>query len=98
MSLAQADGVDSVGIYRNGVFFLRNTNSTGFADIVVPFGNPGDQPVVGDSDGDGIDTVGIYRNGFFFLTNSHSTGFADIVFVLGNSGDFPIAGNWNGSP
>ena len=29
------DGIDSVGIYRNGIFYLRNTNSTGFADIVV---------------------------------------------------------------
>jgi ribosomal protein L35AE/L33A len=90
------DGIDSVGIYRNGVFYLRNTNTTGFADIVVPFGNPGDQPVVGDWDGDGVDTIGVYRNGDFFLRNSNTAGPPDLVFTLGNPGDVAIAGDWNG--
>ena len=90
------DGVDSVGIYRNGVFYLRNTNTTGFADIVVPFGNPGDQPVVGDWNGDGVDTIGIYRNGNFILRNSNTAGPPDLVFTLGDPGDVGIAGDWNG--
>ncbi|HEV7395485.1 MAG TPA: NF038122 family metalloprotease [Pyrinomonadaceae bacterium] len=90
------DGIDSVGIYRNGVFYLRNTNSTGFADIVVPFGNPSDQPVVGDWNGDGVDTIGVYRNGTFILRNSNTAGPPDLVFTLGNPGDVGIAGDWNG--
>jgi hypothetical protein len=90
------DGVDSVGIYRNGIFYLRNTNSTGFADIVVPFGNAGDQPIVGDWNGDGIDTIGVYRNGTFLLRNSNSPGPPDLTFTLGNPGDVGIAGDWNG--
>jgi uncharacterized repeat protein (TIGR01451 family) len=90
------DGIDSVGIYRNGVFYLRNTNSTGFADIVVPFGNPGDQPIVGDWNGDGVDTIGVYRNGTFYLRNTNTAGPPDLVFTLGDPGDVGIAGDWNG--
>jgi hypothetical protein len=44
------DGVDTVGVYRNGVFFLRNSNTSGFADLVFAFGIPGDQPIAGDWD------------------------------------------------
>jgi hypothetical protein len=91
-----ADGIDSVGIYRNGVFYLRNTNSTGFADLVVSFGTPGDQPIAGDWNGDGVDTIGIYRNGTFYLRNSNTAGSPDLVFTLGNPGDVGIAGDWNG--
>jgi subtilisin family serine protease len=90
------DGVDSVGIYRDGVFYLRNTNSTGFADIVVPFGSPGDQPIAGDWNGDGVDTIGVYRNGTFYLRNSNTAGPPDLVFTLGDPGDVGIAGDWNG--
>jgi subtilisin family serine protease len=90
------DGIDSVGIYRNGVFYLRNSNTTGFADIVVAFGSPGDQPVVGDWDGDGVDTIGVYRNGTFYLRKSNEPGPPDLVFTLGDPGDVAIAGDWNG--
>jgi hypothetical protein len=92
------DGLDSVGVYRNGVFYLRNSNSTGFADIVIPFGNPGDQPIAGDWNGDGIDTIGVYRNGTFYLRNSNTAGDPDLVFKIGflNTGDVALAGDWNG--
>jgi plastocyanin len=90
------DGIDTVGIYRDGVFYLRNTNTTGFADIVVPFGSPGDQPIAGDWNGDGVDTIGIYRNGTFYLRNSNTAGAPDLVFTLGDPGDVGIAGDWNG--
>jgi hypothetical protein len=46
-----ADGVDTIGVYRNGVFMLRNSNTVGFADIVFGLGNPGDMPIAGDWDG-----------------------------------------------
>jgi hypothetical protein len=80
------------------VIFLKNDNSTGFADIALNYGAPGDKPVVGDWDGDGDSTIGIYRNGSFYLRNSNTIGFADIVFGLGNPADMPIAGDWDGSP
>ena len=90
------DGIDTIGVYRNGVFFLRNANTSGSADLVVPFGIPGDVPVAGDWDGDGIDTIGVYRNGVFFLRNSNAAGPADLGFAYGAPGDIPIAGDWTG--
>ena len=92
------DGVDTIGIYRNGVFFLSNSNTASFAEIVFPFGLPGDQPIAGDWDNDGIDTVGLYRSstGSFFLRNSNSMGAPDISFTFGNAGDVAVAGDWDG--
>jgi hypothetical protein len=82
----------------NGALYLKNQNTTGFADVAINYGIPGDQPVIGDWDNDGIDTIGVYRSGQFLLRNSNTIGFADIVFALGNPGDHPIAGNWDGLP
>jgi calcineurin-like phosphoesterase family protein len=89
---------DTVGVFRpsNGVIFLMNKNATGFADVALNYGLPGDYPVVGDWDGNGTATVGIYRNGTFYLRNSNTNGFADLVFAFGLPGDQPIAGDWNG--
>ena len=45
------DGIDTVGVYRNNTFYLRNTNTAGIADLAFGLGNPGDLPVAGDWDG-----------------------------------------------
>ncbi len=94
------DGSDTTGVFRpgNGVIFLKNLNTSGFADVALNYGLAGDQPVIGDWNNDGIDTIGVYRNAQFLLRNSNTIGFADIVFALGNPGDMPIAGNWDGIP
>ena len=89
------DGIDTVGSYRDGVFYLSNSLTTGPAQQVIFFGLPGDQPIVGDWDGDGVDTIGVYRNGTFSLRNSNTSGPPDLVFNLGNPGDIAIAGDWN---
>jgi lysyl endopeptidase len=80
------------------VIFLKNSNDTGFADVALNYGLPGDQPVTGDWDNNGTDTIGVYRSGTFYLRNSNTNGFAQIIFGLGNPGDMPIAGNWDGQP
>jgi hypothetical protein len=87
----------TVGIYRNGVFYLRNSNTGGNADTTFGYGNvAGDIPVVGDWNGNLNDTIGIYRNGVFYLRNSNTNGIADTTFVYGNlAGDTPVAGDWN---
>jgi hypothetical protein len=43
------NGSDSVGIYRpsSGVFYLRNTLTSGIADAILNFGVSGGLPVVG---------------------------------------------------
>lgn len=91
------DGVDTVGIFRNGVFFLKNSNTPGFADLSFAYGAPGDIPLAGDWDGNGVDTIGVYRNGAFFLRNSNSAGSPDIVVNYGNVGDVPLVGDWDGN-
>jgi hypothetical protein len=91
-------GGDTTGVFRpsNGLLFLKNTNTAGFADLAINYGTGGDFPVTGDWDGNGTDTIGVYRNGIFYLRNSNTIGFADIVFAFGVPGDQPVVGDWNG--
>lgn len=42
------DGVDTTGFFNNGVFQLRNSNTTGVINLTFSFGAAGDQPIVGD--------------------------------------------------
>jgi hypothetical protein len=89
---------DTTGVFRpsNGALYLKNSNTTGFADVQINYGLAGDYPVVGDWDGNGTVTIGIYRNGSFYLRNENTIGFADVVFPFGAAGDQPIAGDWDG--
>jgi hypothetical protein len=91
-------GADTAGVFRssNGLLYLKNANTTGFADLGINYGVGGDYPIVGDWDGDGDATIGIYRNGAFYLRNENTIGFADWVFPFGMPGDQPIVGDWNG--
>jgi hypothetical protein len=92
------DGDDTTGVFRpsNGLLYLKNSNDTGFADVALNYGLPGDYPVVGDWDGNGTVTIGIYRGNTFYLRNENTLGFATIVFDFGQVGDQPIAGDWDG--
>jgi hypothetical protein len=82
------DGIKTAGVFRNGMFFLRNNNTGGYADISFSYGNPtGDIPSAGDWNGDGIDTIGVTRNGVLYLRNTNDNGYADIVY--GAAGDVP---------
>jgi sugar lactone lactonase YvrE len=96
---------DTIGIWRpsNQTFYLRNSNTTGFADIIanVQFAQSTDLPIVGDWNGDGIATIGLYRpsTSFFFLWDRNtnvSLSNPDYTVLLGNPGDIPMAGDWNG--
>ena len=91
-------GGDTTGVFRpsNGLLYLKNANTTGFADVAINYGLGGDYPVTGDWDGNGTATIGIYRNGSFYLRNSNTLGFADLTIAFGTPGDQPIAGDWNG--
>ena len=97
-------GTDTIGVYATatGAFFLRNTNSSGGADLVFTFGpgGAGVVPLSGDWDGDGDDTAGVYiqSTGTFFLRNTNSAGGADITVNFGPVGAnfIPITGDWDG--
>lgn len=98
-----ANFVDTVGLYDpdTAVWFLRNSNDAGPADLQFPYGPAASNwyPIDGDWDGDGVDTAGVYdpAAGAFHLRNSNTPGSADLVFFFGPSGDtwVPIAGDWN---
>lgn len=89
---------DTVGVFRpsNGALYLKNSNTSGFADIEINYGIAGDYPVVGDWDRNGTTTIGIYRNATFYLRNSNTIGFADLAVPFGAVGDQPVAGDWDG--
>jgi glucose/arabinose dehydrogenase len=89
------------GLYAptSSVFFLRNSNTTGIADITVQFGTSL-VPLVGDWTGSGIKTPGLYNpaTGTFMLRNSNTSGPADITFAYGPAGAgwVPLVGDWDG--
>ena len=88
----------TIGTYRNGIYYLRNTNDAGNSDLAFTYGTYGDIPVTGDWTGQDKDTVGIFRQGVFYLRNSNSAGNADIpAFSFGASSDKPITGHWTTS-
>ncbi len=63
------------------------------------FGNPGDEPLMGDWNCDGEDTPGVYRrsSGLIYLRNSNTPGNADAQYFFGNAGDIALAGDFNGN-
>ncbi|MBW3557384.1 MAG: hypothetical protein KY454_10675, partial [Actinobacteria bacterium] len=89
------DGTDTPGVVSGNTWFLRNSNTTGTADLTFGYGNVGDRPVTGDWDGDGTDTPGVVRGHTWFLRNSNTTGTADLTFGYGNVGDRPLVGDWD---
>jgi hypothetical protein len=88
---------DTIGLYKDGVFYLRHSNTAGPAEITSGFGgDSSDRPVVGDWNGNGVDTIGVYRSGtgFFFLSDSNTAPTINYQVLLGNPNDTPFAGKW----
>jgi hypothetical protein len=98
-------GADTIGFYQEstGVYFLKNTNASGPADLAFTFGGGGVGvvPITGDWDGDGDDTVGLYAtaNGTYFLANTNASGPAALTFSFGpgGAGTVPLGGDWDGA-
>lgn len=105
------DGIDTIGLYNpqrgvpsTGRFLLRNTNTSGVADVAFNFNSPNLKPVVGDWNRDGVDTIGTFNpaTAVVSLRNSNNAGGADIEFTYGASVPplteawIAIAGDWNG--
>ncbi len=89
-----------VGVFRpsNGLIYLKNELTTGFADDTMVLGIPGDIGVAGDWNSDGVDSPGVYRSSVitYYLSNQvcNCAVFADDTFQYGVSGDAPVIGDW----
>jgi thermitase len=92
----------TVGLFANGVWLFRDSNTTGATDIVIRYGTQlgdGWQPVVGDWNGDGADGIGLYKEGRWFLRDMVGKAVTDeysTMFGAHESGWQPVAGDWNG--
>jgi hypothetical protein len=96
-----ADGRDSVGLYRraDATFHLRDEDGDRYR--AVDFGVPGRQdvwPIAGDFDGNGRDTVGLYaqQEGTFVVLLSR--GRESDALQVGTPGDtslLPVVGDWD---
>ena len=64
--------------------------------MIIPFGAPGDLPVVGRWTESPTTYIGLYRpsNSTFYLKIRNNTGPPDRVVTFGEPGDLPLAGRW----
>lgn len=99
------DGCDTVSIFRpseSRIYVINelgaNDGGLGAADFSYIFGNPGDNPFVGDFDDDGTDEVGLHREstGLVYFRFTHTQGVADAEFIFGDPGDKIVAAEWAG--
>jgi hypothetical protein len=103
--LPDSTATATAGVYdpSTSVFYLRDTNTTGYADTTFGYGPSGGgwTPLAGDWTGTGTSTVGLYNpsSSTFFLKNTNTSGYADIVFTYTptGSGLTPLVGDWDGN-
>jgi peptidoglycan/xylan/chitin deacetylase (PgdA/CDA1 family) len=91
------NGTVTPGIVRGSVWYLRNSNTSGPADLVFNYGVPTDRVVTGDWDGNGTTTPGVIRGNTWYLRNSNSVGPGQIGVAYGRSSDRPVVGDWDGN-
>jgi (2Fe-2S) ferredoxin len=92
-----SDGLTSLVIYRNGLWYL-DTNRDGTMNQTVALGGvPGDIPLAANFTGLGsLDDLVIYRSGIWYVDQFHN-GSVDKTFRFGGvAGDVPLAGDVNG--
>lgn len=88
---------DTTGLYRlsTNEFRLRNSNTTGGADISFIFGQKGDLPVAGDWDANGVTDVGVFRSTGEFLLRLNALSNVSVQFNA-QPGDLPVTGDFDG--
>ena len=96
------DGIATIGVYRNGKWYIDRTGSGKWDENAVLVDNAdfglGEEgiPVVGDFNGDGIDKIGLYVNGVWYLDTTGDFKF-DTQIEFGEAGDYPVVGDFDGS-
>ncbi len=94
------DGIDEIGLHREstGLFYYRNTLTTGVADGDLYFGDPGDRFIAGDwGVPAGVDTPAVFRPSdvTFYFRHTLTQGNADYQFPWrgARSRWLPVAGD-----
>ncbi|WP_180327561.1 Ig-like domain-containing protein, partial [Bifidobacterium pseudolongum] len=95
-AVASVSKGDSLGVRRGNRYYVRNSLSSGNADVEFTYGLASDQVLVGDWDGDGKDTLVLRRGNRYYVRNSLTPGHADKEFTLGLATDQVLVGDWDG--
>ena len=82
---------------RQATWYLRNSLTTGIADVSFAYGPPDAHVLSCDWNGDGVDTPGTFTSGRFSLRTSSAPTSAETSFFYGNADDVPICGDWDGN-
>ncbi|MDQ7027594.1 MAG: hypothetical protein Q9P01_18575 [Anaerolineae bacterium] len=94
-----ASGSDTVGIFRQGRFYLSNNlDGTGLGSP-FQFGpiQSGWQAIAGDWNADGTMTIGLYNQSIWRLRNTNTAGGSDIGFNFGIQGtDWQLLASYRG--
>lgn len=96
---------DTTGLFQPtlSAFQLRDSNTTGGANVTFAYGSPnsGWVPLSGDWDGNGTTTVGLFdrATATFHLRNSNSAGADNVIFRFGTPRTtwVPLTGDWDGN-
>lgn len=89
------DGVDTLTVRREAVYYVKNSLEGGPADVEVRYGRPDDVVLTGDWDGDGDDTLAVRRANVYYLANALEGGAADVVVSYGRATDTVLVGDWD---
>src|SRR5437868_6853212 len=91
----QADPNPSVNpaVVRSDTWYERASLTTGTAESVFVFGNPGDKHLYGDWDNIGAESPGVVRSAVWYLQHIDSVE----SFAFGDPSDTPIKGRWSTS-
>ena len=89
------DGIDEIGLHREttGLFYYRNTLTTGVADGLLYFGEQDDRFIAGDWGlADGVETPAMYRpsNTTFYFRHTLTQGNADSQIIWDGPGPNPL--------
>ena len=96
------DGIATIGVYRNGKWFIDRTGTGKWDENAVLVNNAdfglgsGGIPVIGDFNGDGIDKIGLYVDGVWYLDTTGDFKF-DTRIEFGEAGDYPVVGDFDGT-
>lgn len=89
---------DTTGLYRLSTheFLLRNSNTSGGADLTIVFGEKGELPVTGDWDANGVTDVGVLRTTGEFVLRVDEDSTATVQFFQPAPDNLPLAGDFDG--